>query len=167
MATAADQPRPDRASTRSRSIARSLTARLGAGSARTRGRGRARRTGTYPGHFPQSFRVRDDRRLRRNPLRRAGLQRLRALRRARHLDPPACPRPASFERSTPLTRPPGRLCGSSCSARRAPSGVIPDVTVRVRPIPPVRRYEGWIAESFEAGWRSSARWRRGTGAAPT
>ena len=30
-------------------------------------------------------------------------------------------------------------------------GVIPDVTVRVRPAPRVRRYEGWMAESFEAG----------------
>ncbi len=30
-------------------------------------------------------------------------------------------------------------------------GVIPDVTVRVRPAPTVRRYEGWIAEDFEAG----------------
>jgi alkyldihydroxyacetonephosphate synthase len=30
-------------------------------------------------------------------------------------------------------------------------GVIPDVTVRVRPLPGVRRYEAWIAESFEAG----------------
>jgi alkyldihydroxyacetonephosphate synthase len=30
-------------------------------------------------------------------------------------------------------------------------GVIPDVTVRVRPAPEVRRYEAWIAESFEAG----------------
>ncbi|MEX2108043.1 MAG: FAD-binding oxidoreductase [Solirubrobacterales bacterium] len=30
-------------------------------------------------------------------------------------------------------------------------GVIPEVTVRVRPAPSVRRYEGWIAESFEAG----------------
>ncbi len=30
-------------------------------------------------------------------------------------------------------------------------GVIPDVSVRVRPIPRVRRYEGWVAESFEAG----------------
>jgi alkyldihydroxyacetonephosphate synthase len=30
-------------------------------------------------------------------------------------------------------------------------GVIPDVTARVRPVPPVRRYEAWIAESFEAG----------------
>jgi alkyldihydroxyacetonephosphate synthase len=30
-------------------------------------------------------------------------------------------------------------------------GVIPDVTVRVRPEPRQRRYEAWIAESFEAG----------------
>jgi alkyldihydroxyacetonephosphate synthase len=30
-------------------------------------------------------------------------------------------------------------------------GVVPDVTVRVRPQPRVRRYEGWMAESFEAG----------------
>jgi alkyldihydroxyacetonephosphate synthase len=30
-------------------------------------------------------------------------------------------------------------------------GVIPEVTVRVRPVPPRRRYEAWIAESFEAG----------------
>jgi alkyldihydroxyacetonephosphate synthase len=30
-------------------------------------------------------------------------------------------------------------------------GVIPEVTVRVRPAPEERRYEGWIAESFEAG----------------
>jgi len=30
-------------------------------------------------------------------------------------------------------------------------GVIPEVTVRVRPAPQARRYEGWMAESFEAG----------------
>ncbi|MGA8745711.1 MAG: FAD-binding oxidoreductase [Solirubrobacterales bacterium] len=30
-------------------------------------------------------------------------------------------------------------------------GVIPEVVVRVRPAPVVRRYEGWMAESFEAG----------------
>ena len=30
-------------------------------------------------------------------------------------------------------------------------GVIPEVTVRVRPRPDVRRYEAWIAESFETG----------------
>ena len=30
-------------------------------------------------------------------------------------------------------------------------GVIPDVTVRVRPAPEVRRFEAWIAESFESG----------------
>ncbi len=30
-------------------------------------------------------------------------------------------------------------------------GVIPEVSVRVRPAPAERRYEAWIAESFEAG----------------
>ncbi len=30
-------------------------------------------------------------------------------------------------------------------------GAIPEVTVRVRPLPPQRRYEAWIAEDFEAG----------------
>jgi alkyldihydroxyacetonephosphate synthase len=30
-------------------------------------------------------------------------------------------------------------------------GVIPEVTVRVRPAPSARRYEAWMAESFEAG----------------
>jgi alkyldihydroxyacetonephosphate synthase len=30
-------------------------------------------------------------------------------------------------------------------------GAIPEVTVRVRPAPAVRRYEAWIAEDFEAG----------------
>ncbi|HET6997258.1 MAG TPA: FAD-binding oxidoreductase [Solirubrobacterales bacterium] len=30
-------------------------------------------------------------------------------------------------------------------------GVIPEVTVRVRPVPQVRRYEAWMSESFEAG----------------
>jgi alkyldihydroxyacetonephosphate synthase len=30
-------------------------------------------------------------------------------------------------------------------------GVIPDVTVRIRPAPAVRRYEAWIAEGFDAG----------------
>jgi alkyldihydroxyacetonephosphate synthase len=30
-------------------------------------------------------------------------------------------------------------------------GVIPDVTVKVRPAPAVRRFEAWVAESFEAG----------------
>jgi alkyldihydroxyacetonephosphate synthase len=30
-------------------------------------------------------------------------------------------------------------------------GVIPDVTVRVRPVPARRRYEAWMVESFESG----------------
>jgi alkyldihydroxyacetonephosphate synthase len=31
-------------------------------------------------------------------------------------------------------------------------GVIPEATVRVRPVPRQRRYEAWMAESFEAGF---------------
>jgi len=31
-------------------------------------------------------------------------------------------------------------------------GVIPEVTVKVRPVAPSERYETWIAESWEAGW---------------
>ena len=30
-------------------------------------------------------------------------------------------------------------------------GVIPEVAVRVRPLPAIRRYEAWVAESFDAG----------------
>ena len=44
-------------------------------------------------------------------------------------------------------------------------GVIPDVTVRVRPAPPVRRYEAWIAESFEAGAEIVRALAQGPGAA--
>jgi alkyldihydroxyacetonephosphate synthase len=42
-------------------------------------------------------------------------------------------------------------------------GVIPEVTVRVRPAPRVRRYEGWIAESFEAGAEIVRRLAQGPG----
>ena len=52
--------------------------------ARARGRGGARRPGADAGPLPAVVRVRDDRRLRRDPLGRSGIERLRALRRARH-----------------------------------------------------------------------------------
>jgi alkyldihydroxyacetonephosphate synthase len=42
-------------------------------------------------------------------------------------------------------------------------GVIPDVTVRVRPAPLQRRYEAWIAESFEAGTEIVRDLAQGTG----
>ena len=56
---------------------------VGAGPARTGGRGRAGREGPDAGPLPAVVRVRDDRRVRRDPLGRAGIERLRALRRAR------------------------------------------------------------------------------------
>ena len=55
-----------------------------AGPARPRGRVGAGRARIHGRPFPAVVRVRDDRRLRRHPLRRAGLGRLRALRRDRH-----------------------------------------------------------------------------------
>jgi len=42
-------------------------------------------------------------------------------------------------------------------------GVIPDVTVRVRPAPKQRRYEAWMAESFEAGAEIVRRLAQGAG----
>ena len=54
-----------------------------AGPARARGGGGARRSGAHPRPLPAVLRVRDDRRLRRDPLGRPGLERLRALRRHR------------------------------------------------------------------------------------
>ncbi len=42
-------------------------------------------------------------------------------------------------------------------------GVIPDVTVRVRPAPRVRHFEAWIAESFEAGAEIVRRMAQGPG----
>jgi alkyldihydroxyacetonephosphate synthase len=42
-------------------------------------------------------------------------------------------------------------------------GVIPEVTVRVRPAPLQRRYEAWMAESFEAGTEIVRDLAQGTG----
>jgi alkyldihydroxyacetonephosphate synthase len=42
-------------------------------------------------------------------------------------------------------------------------GVIPEVTVRVRHAPATRRYEGWVAESFEAGAEIVRRLAQGPG----
>ena len=119
--------------------------------ARAGGGSRPQRRGRRPRPLPAVLRVRDDRRLRRDPLCRPGLERLRPLRRAGQRRAADRPGRASCARWRRPTRPPGRRCASSSSARRASFGVIPEVTVRVRPQPRQRRYEAWIAESFEAG----------------
>jgi alkyldihydroxyacetonephosphate synthase len=46
-------------------------------------------------------------------------------------------------------------------------GVIPDVTVRVRPAPLQRRYEAWMAESFAAGTEIVRDLAQGAGGLPT
>ena len=87
--------------------------------ARARGGGGARRPGPHPRPLPAVLRVRDDRRLRRDPLRRPGLERLRALRRAGQLGAPARAGRRSCGRWRPRTPPPGRRCASWSSAPRA------------------------------------------------
>ena len=119
--------------------------------ARARGGSGARRRGRRPRPLPAVLRVRDDRRLRGDPLGRAGLERLRPLRRpgqrgaadrARrrpaHAGDPAHRRRPGAARARrrlgggPRRDPGGRPCGCARSPRE-------------------RRYEAWIAESFEAG----------------
>ena len=98
---------------------RSLTARLGAGLRGPEAEAALGRAGPHPRPLPAVLRVRDDRRLRRDPLGRPGLERLRPLRRPRQLGAPASPRPATWRRWRRRTRPPVRRCASSSSAPRA------------------------------------------------
>ena len=70
---------------------RSLTARLGAGLRGPEAEAALNREGARPRPPAAVVRVRDDRRLRRHPLRRPGLERLRALRRPRQLGAPGRP----------------------------------------------------------------------------
>ena len=89
--------------------------------ARPRGRSGAERPGRRPRPLPAVLRVRDDRRLRRDPLGRAGLDgygRFDALVSAMRLIAPAGEL-RTLERRTPR---PGRPCASWRSARRASSG---------------------------------------------
>ena len=45
----------------------------------------------------------------------------------------------------------GRTCASSTSGSEGVLGVISEATLRVRPLPAVRRYEGWSFRSFAEG----------------
>ena len=100
---------------------RSLTARLGAGLRGPEAEAALGAAGRRPRPLPAVLRVRDDRRLRRDPLRRPGLERLRPLRRPGQLGAPDRPGRRAAARWRPRTRPPGRRCASSSSARRASS----------------------------------------------
>ncbi len=100
----------------------SLTARLGAGPARPRGRSGTGARGLDAWPLPAVLRVRDDRRLRGHPFGRAGVERLRALRRPGDLGPPAVSAGRDARRWRRPTAPPDRRCVSSPSARRGPWG---------------------------------------------
>ena len=100
---------------------RSLTARLGAGLRGPEAEAALGRRGRRPRPLPAVLRVRDDRRLRRDPLGRPGLERLRPLRRAGQLGAADRARRASCARWRRRTPPPGPRCASSSSAPRASS----------------------------------------------
>ena len=114
---------------------RSLTARLGAGLRGPEAESGARRRRADARPLPAVVPVRDDRRLRRDPLGGPGLERIRALRRPGQLGPAARPGRRDPRPSRPRTPPPGPPCASSSIGSEGVLGVIPDVTVRVRPAP--------------------------------
>jgi alkyldihydroxyacetonephosphate synthase len=129
---------------------RSLTARLGAGLRGPEAEAALGRQGVMLGHFPQSFQY-------------ATIGGFAATRSAGQASS-GYGRFDSLVSSIRLLAPGGDLetletphtaAGPALRELVVGSegvlGVIPDVTVRVRPAPPVRRYEGWMVEGFEAG----------------
>jgi len=129
---------------------RSLTARLGAGLRGAEAEAALGRQGLTLGHFPQSFEY-------------ATIGGFAATRSAGQASS-GYGRFDSLVSSVRLVAPTGDLQTLETPHTAAgPAlrdlvigsegvlGVIPDVTVRVRPAPAVRRYEAWMAESFDAG----------------
>lgn len=129
---------------------RSLTARLGAGLRGPDAETALARFGLTLGHFPQSFEYATIGGF--AATRSAGqassgygrfdalVSSVRLLAPAGHLETLETPHTAAGPALREL------VIGSE-----GVLGVIPDVTVRVRRVPKVRRYEAWMAESFEAG----------------
>jgi alkyldihydroxyacetonephosphate synthase len=129
---------------------RSLTARLGAGLRGPEAEAALNAEGVVLGHFPQSFEyatIGGFAATRSAGQASSGYGRFDALVSAVRLIAPA------GELRTLET--PHTAAGPSLRELVIGSegifGVIPEVTVRIRPQPRQRRYEAWIAESFEAG----------------
>ncbi|HEX8752716.1 MAG TPA: FAD-binding oxidoreductase [Solirubrobacterales bacterium] len=141
----------DLAALRGASVDRtSLTARLGAGLRGPEAEAALGREGLTLGHFPQSFEyatIGGFAATRSAGQASSGYGRFDALITAVRLLAPA------GELATLQT--PHSAAGPALRELAIGSegvlGVIPEVTVRVRPAPAVRRYEAWMAESFEAG----------------
>ncbi|HUB99827.1 MAG TPA: FAD-binding oxidoreductase [Solirubrobacterales bacterium] len=129
---------------------RSLTARLGAGLRGPEAEAALGREGVTLGHFPQSFEyatIGGFAATRSAGQASSGYGRFDALVSSVRMLAPA----GDVETlATPHTAA-GPALRELVIGSEGVLGIIPDVTVRVRPVPPVRRYEAWIAESFEAG----------------
>ena len=131
--------------------AASLPATLRGRACSARGGGAAGRAGADPRPLPAVVRVLHRRRLGGHPLRRAGLDRLRPHRRAGG-GPSRCidARPASWRPRRARPPPPGPLRELVVGSEGA-LGVITEATLRVRPAPEARRYEGWSFRTFDEG----------------
>ena len=120
---------------------RSLTARLGAGLRGPEAEAALARQGLTLGHFPQSFEY-------------ATIGGFAATRSAGQASSGSV-RLLAPEGDLQTLETPHSAAGPALRELVIGSegvlGVIPDVTVRVRPAPAVRRYEAWMAESFDAG----------------
>jgi alkyldihydroxyacetonephosphate synthase len=129
---------------------RSLTARLGAGLRGPEAEAALGRQGLTLGHFPQSFEyatIGGFAATRSAGQASSGYGRFDAVVSSIRLQAPS----GDLETlETPHTAA-GPALRELIVGSEGVLGVIPDVTVRVRPAPPVRRYEAWIAESFESG----------------
>jgi len=129
---------------------RSLTARLGAGLRGPEAEAALARHGLTVGHFPQSFQyatVGGFAATRSAGQASSGYGRFDSLVSSVRLLAPAGDL-RTLE--TPHTAA-GPALRELVIGSEGVLGVIPDVTVRVRPAPAVRRYEAWMAESFESG----------------
>jgi alkyldihydroxyacetonephosphate synthase len=129
---------------------RSLTARLGAGLRGPEAEAALGREGLTLGHFPQSFEyatIGGFAATRSAGQASSGYGRFDALVSSVRMLAPAG-EISTLE--TPHTAA-GPALRELVIGSEGVLGVIPDVTVRVRPAPAVSRYEAWMAESFEAG----------------
>jgi alkyldihydroxyacetonephosphate synthase len=129
---------------------RSLTARLGAGLRGPEAEEALGRRGLTLGHFPQSFEyatVGGFAATRSAGQASSGYGRFDALVTSVRLLAPAG---ELTTLETPHTAA-GPALRELAIGSEGVLGVIPEVTVRARPAPSARRYEAWMAESFEAG----------------